>query len=475
MVASGGAGESSTLPAPLPPPVVAPTPSDRPPSLTLLRPHARRPFALRRAFAPATPGELPAIPGYRGTLPTGEAPAVQMHPRAQGVAGRARVDGSQRGGVETGELARPGAGGFASAPIMLATPLHAYGPALPYGYRPHREGEETAPAPSQDGGGGAPQQGGAAPARRDAPRLGESAPRNLTGPQLATAAPGSVPRQLMDLIGRSEGTDRGRGYDETLGYGAYTGGAVDLQGKTIAEVRQLQREMLRHPANRWNSSAVGRYQIVGTTLQSAIEAGVVKPEDRFDAATQDRLAMWLMERRGLSRFQRGEMSREQFQNNLAREWASLPTTGGGGFYAGQRSHVSGAQVADALMPRPQLAGTDAPHGLQARQNTAAPVELRMQGADLPDVVGLEAPPGGLPTPANPDRPGLPATDYARPLPQGERERIGAGAAGNQRVDVTGAFAPLRVEHVSGTTGEVEGTEYLPVTAFNLPQAWGKVA
>lgn len=29
-----------------------------------------------------------------------------------------------------------------------------------------------------------------------------------------------VCRPLLDLIGKSEGTDKGRGYNETLGYGA---------------------------------------------------------------------------------------------------------------------------------------------------------------------------------------------------------------------------------------------------------------
>lgn len=38
---------------------------------------------------------------------------------------------------------------------------------------------------------------------------------------------------MLDLIGCSEGTDKGRGYNETFGYGAYIGGDVDLVSKRL--------------------------------------------------------------------------------------------------------------------------------------------------------------------------------------------------------------------------------------------------
>ena len=45
--------------------------------------------------------------------------------------------------------------------------------------------------------------------------------------------PHFVYRPLLDLIGKSEGTDKGRGYNETLAYGAYTGGDVELVAMTL--------------------------------------------------------------------------------------------------------------------------------------------------------------------------------------------------------------------------------------------------
>ncbi|MDZ7874367.1 MAG: hypothetical protein U5N27_15280 [Rhizobium sp.] len=103
---------------------------------------------------------------------------------------------------------------------------------------------------------------------------------------------------MLDLIGAAEGTDKGRGYNETLGYGAFTGGAVNLTGMTLNEVLALQQRMLAHPGNSYNSSAVGRYQIVGKTLRSLMDEMSLSGDRLFDEDTQDELARALLRRRG---------------------------------------------------------------------------------------------------------------------------------------------------------------------------------
>lgn len=103
---------------------------------------------------------------------------------------------------------------------------------------------------------------------------------------------------MLDLIGAAEGTDKGRGYNETLGYGAFTGGAVNLTGMTLNEVLALQQRMLAHPDNSYNSSAVGRYQIVGKTLRSLMDELSLSGDRLFDEDTQDELARALLRRRG---------------------------------------------------------------------------------------------------------------------------------------------------------------------------------
>lgn len=103
---------------------------------------------------------------------------------------------------------------------------------------------------------------------------------------------------MLDLIGAAEGTDRGRGYNETLGYGAYTGGAVNLTGMTLDQVMALQGRMLANPANTFNSSAVGRYQITRQTLQDAMRQMNLAGDRNFDEATQDEIARWILRSTG---------------------------------------------------------------------------------------------------------------------------------------------------------------------------------
>ena len=105
---------------------------------------------------------------------------------------------------------------------------------------------------------------------------------------------GPASKGILDLIGWAEGTDKGRGYNETLGYGAYTGGPVNLINMTLNEVRALQRQMLAHPDNSYNSSAVGRYQIVGKTLETLMARLNLSGDELFDEQMQDRLGMELV-------------------------------------------------------------------------------------------------------------------------------------------------------------------------------------
>lgn len=189
-------------------------------------------------------------------------------------------------------------------------------------------------------------------------------------PKLPDDAQSRIPSApILGLIGHTEGTDRGAGYNETLSYGAFTGGAVNLVGMTLDEVDALQSKMLRHPDNSWNSSAVGRYQIVRTTLRSLRKELGLTGKERFDKDMQDRLAMALLERRGLSKWRAGTMSDTQFLNSLAQEWASLPTSKGKGHYKGQRAAATPRQVLKAL------------HGGPPGHSSAT---LRPQGNSLPE-------------------------------------------------------------------------------------------
>lgn len=163
-----------------------------------------------------------------------------------------------------------------------------------------------------------------------------------------------VYRPLLDLIGLTEGTDKrrgggpARGYNETLAYGRLTGGDVDLVSMTLTQIDALQTRMLQHKQNIWNSSALGRYQIVRTTLRSIRKTLNLPGDVLFDAEMQDRMACFLLGQRGIDKYLAGRLSEDTMLLNLAQEWASLPTPAGKGFYGGQLAAVKPEQVRAVL-------------------------------------------------------------------------------------------------------------------------------
>lgn len=120
--------------------------------------------------------------------------------------------------------------------------------------------------------------------------------RNLEGEGDTTPVPSGNP--FLGFVGDAEGTDRGRGYNETLGYGAFTGGDVELISMDLDAIDELQGSMLADPNNTFNSSALGRYQIVRKTLRRLREKLDLDGSELFDEKLQDRLATELAKERG---------------------------------------------------------------------------------------------------------------------------------------------------------------------------------
>lgn len=123
-------------------------------------------------------------------------------------------------------------------------------------------------------------------------------------------------KPLLDLIADVE--SRGN-------YNAYFGNArnssINFTAMTIDEVLQWQNEYVAQGSP---SSAVGRYQIINTTLADLMRSLNIDPSQRFDEAMQDRMAVALLERRGSVSYVNNELGRDDFAANLAKEWASLP-------------------------------------------------------------------------------------------------------------------------------------------------------
>jgi len=161
-----------------------------------------------------------------------------------------------------------------------------------------------------------------------APPPGRPAPApSLPSAPTAEAPKGST-QALLNLIGQVEA--RGN-------YNILVGGRIEprLSEMTVAEVLNFQSNMR---GRGHESSAVGRYQIIKGTLESLVNQGAASPNEKFSPATQDKLAVALLNRRGYQSYLQGKLSADQFADRLAMEWASFPVASGQSYYAGVGSN-----------------------------------------------------------------------------------------------------------------------------------------
>jgi muramidase (phage lysozyme) len=122
-----------------------------------------------------------------------------------------------------------------------------------------------------------------------------------------------------------------RAHEAPKGYGQIYGGAkgvpkdADVSRMTLGGVLDFQQRMLSGGSA---STACGGYQFLRKTLAATIQQMRLSLSELWDAELQDRMALHLIENRGLRKFLSGQMSREDFCNALAAEWASLPMVSG---------------------------------------------------------------------------------------------------------------------------------------------------
>ena len=152
---------------------------------------------------------------------------------------------------------------------------------------------------------------------------------------------------LLSIIARGE--SRGN-------YNAYFGNAgntaINFTAMPVGEVLEWQRDFV---AAGHASNAVGKYQFIRPTLAGLVKEMDIDESTPFDASLQDRLAIRLLERRGIGEYMHGRISREQLAHNLSKEWAALPRVIGGNpsasYYAGDglnHSHIGVDEVLTAI-------------------------------------------------------------------------------------------------------------------------------
>lgn len=157
-----------------------------------------------------------------------------------------------------------------------------------------------------------------------------------------------TPAALLSLI---RGAETSRGYDDYSTY-AVIAPPKPVTQMTVREVQQWQRKAARAGSK---SVAVGGYQMITKTFNGVVEEMGLTGDEIFDVSLQDRMGTQLLARRGYNEWLAGDLTDDQFSDNLAMEWAGLPrATGpkrGRSHYAGDGMNgatVNNATVFEAL-------------------------------------------------------------------------------------------------------------------------------
>ena len=143
----------------------------------------------------------------------------------------------------------------------------------------------------------------------------------------------SAATPLLDFIGNKESD----GYDDISGLVSRSKyPAKRITQMTMQEILDWQESVDATQL----SEAVGRYQIMEDTLRGYNNDATLGPGnplytraglssgDLFTPENQDKMAIVLLDQRGLSKFIDGKLDKWSFANNLASEWASLPLVTG---------------------------------------------------------------------------------------------------------------------------------------------------
>lgn len=165
-------------------------------------------------------------------------------------------------------------------------------------------------------------------------------------------------------------------------YNAVYGNAkatTDLSQFSLDDILAHQQRARRRGAA---STAIGAYQFIYKTLRGLKSEMGLTGKEAFTPELQERMADVLLERRGLSRFREGRMSKRAFALQLSQEWASLPNPSTG------RSYYAGDGLNASSVPRSKVY---AALGFGDSMTDASPVSSTMPVnkayAKIPDVDG----------------------------------------------------------------------------------------
>jgi hypothetical protein len=139
-----------------------------------------------------------------------------------------------------------------------------------------------------------------------------------------------------------------------FGYGRYLQPSKPISQMTFQELGDFQRRQVNATKGTFNNtnegtSAVGRYQFIGSTLENLKNRLGYKDTDVFSPEVQDRLFDALMEEQGLQDLSAGLITPEKFQEKLSSQFAGIPKPRTEtGTYKGQGTGVTSDRVSAVL-------------------------------------------------------------------------------------------------------------------------------
>ena len=152
-------------------------------------------------------------------------------------------------------------------------------------------------------------------------------------------------KEVKQEIFRTEGTEGPEGLNMLLG-NQQDNFNVTLVDMTVQEVLDFQedrgpdsyaeysktvnkkRGFLREDGTPQISTPAGLYQATGQTVSEMIAKGIIKPDDKFNEATQEKIGNFLItKKRGYDEYKKGEITFAEFKERLGKEFEGIAIRG----------------------------------------------------------------------------------------------------------------------------------------------------
>ena len=132
----------------------------------------------------------------------------------------------------------------------------------------------------------------------------------------------------------------------------FSGANADVTAMTIDQVDDFQSQYLKFQEEQGieigdRSAAVGAYQMLDVKA-IAESMGMDTSKTMFDKKTQDKMFGYFLNLAGLQNLKEGNITAEQFNNNLAKYFATIQTTGGKGVYDGDDFHNAKGNILEMI-------------------------------------------------------------------------------------------------------------------------------